>query len=117
MISDSEGEATAEPESEQINSRMLVVYFTYAENAALAEDVDVSSLCQHPSGKTAPSPETPGLVASMIAEATGADLFSLHTVEQYPDTYSAHGGPGTAGGVPTACGPELTGPAGEPCKL
>ena len=88
MISDSEGEATAEPESEQINSRMLVVYFTYAENAALAEDVDVSSSASIQRQNGTLTGNT-GLVASMIAEATGADLFSLHTVEQYPDTYSA----------------------------
>ena len=88
VISDSEDEATAEPENEQINSRMLVVYFTYAENAALAEDVDVSSSAsiQQQNGTLT---ENTGLVASMIAETAGADLFSLHTVEQYPDTYSA----------------------------
>ena len=88
MISDSEGEATAEPESEQINSRMLVVYFTYAENAALAEDVDVSSSASIQRQNGTLTGNT-GLVASMIAETAGADLFSLHTVEQYPDTYSA----------------------------
>ena len=88
MISDSADGATAEPESEQTNSRMLVVYFTYAENAALAEDVDVSSSAsiQRQNGTLAGNT---GLVASMIAETAGADLFSLHTVEQYPDTYSA----------------------------
>ena len=88
VISDSADGATAEPESEQTNSRMLVVYFTYAENAALAEDVDVSSSAsiQRQNGTLAGNT---GLVASMIAETAGADLFSLHTVEQYPDTYSA----------------------------
>ena len=88
VISDSADGATAELESEQTNSRMLVVYFTYAENAALAEDVDVSSSAsiQRQNGTLAGNT---GLVASMIAETAGADLFSLHTVEQYPDTYSA----------------------------
>ena len=88
VISDSADGATAEPESEQTNSRMLVVYFTYAENAALAEDVDVSSSAsiQRQNGTLAGNT---GLVASMIVETAGADLFSLHTVEQYPDTYSA----------------------------
>ena len=88
VISDSADGATAEPENEQTNSRMLVVYFTYAENAALAEDVDVSSSAsiQRQNGTLAGNT---GLVASMIAETAGADLFSLHTVEQYPDTYSA----------------------------
>lgn len=88
VISDSADGATAEPESEQINSRMLVVYFTYAENAALAEDVDVSSSASIQRQNGTLTGNT-GLVASMIAETAGADLFSLHTVEQYPDTYSA----------------------------
>ena len=88
MISDSADGATAEPESEQTNSRMLVVYFTYAENAALAEDVDVSSSASIQRQNGTLTGNT-GLVASMIAETAGADLFSLHTVEQYPDTYSA----------------------------
>ncbi len=30
-----------------------------------------------------------GVVAAMIAETTGADLFSIQTVEKYPDTYDA----------------------------
>ena len=88
VISDSADGATAEPENEQTNSRMLVVYFAYAENAALAEDVDVSSSASIQRQNGTLTGNT-GLVASMIAEATGADLFSLHTVEQYPDTYSA----------------------------
>lgn len=88
VISDSADGATAEPESEQTNSRMLVVYFTYAENAALAEDVDVSSSASIQRQNGTLTGNT-GLVASMIAETAGADLFSLHTVEQYPDTYSA----------------------------
>ena len=86
--SDSADGATAEPESEQTNSHMLVVYFTYAENAALAEDVDVSSSASIQRQNGTLTGNT-GLVASMIAETAGADLFSLHTVEQYPDTYSA----------------------------
>ena len=88
VISDSADGATAEPESEQTNSHMLVVYFTYAENAALAEDVDVSSSASIQRQNGTLTGNT-GLVASMIAETAGADLFSLHTVEQYPDTYSA----------------------------
>ena len=88
MISDSADGATAEPESEQTGSRMLVVYFAYAENAALAEYVDVSSSASIQRQNGTLTGNT-GLVASMIAETAGADLFSLHTVEQYPDTYSA----------------------------
>lgn len=30
-----------------------------------------------------------GVVANMIAETAGADLFSIQTVEKYPDTYDA----------------------------
>ena len=74
----------AAPEEE--GSRVLVAYFTYGENAALPEGVDVSASAsiQLQNGEITGNT---GLVASMIAEATGADLFSIRTAEAYPATY------------------------------
>ena len=66
----------------------LVVYFTYGENAALPDGVDVSASASIQPWNGALTGNT-GVVADMIAQATGADLFSIRTVEQYPDTYDA----------------------------
>ena len=77
----------SQPEEAQ-GSGVLVAYFTYAENAALPEGVDASASAsiQVWNGQTTGNA---GVLASMIAQASGADLFSIRTVEQYPDTYDA----------------------------
>ena len=66
----------------------LVVYFSYGENADLPEGVDASSSAsiQMWNGETTGNT---GFVAHTISEATGADLFSIQTVEKYPDSYDA----------------------------
>lgn len=69
-------------------SNMLVAYFSYAENAALPDGVDASSTASIQAWNGETTGNT-GVVAAMIAEATGADLFSIQTVEQYPDSYDA----------------------------
>lgn len=69
-------------------TKMLVAYFSYGENADLPSGADASAsasiqvLNDELTGNT-------GIVADMIAEYTGADLFSIKTVEKYPDTYDA----------------------------
>lgn len=72
----------------QGGSNMLVAYFTYAENADLPEDVDASSSASIQTWNDEMTGNT-GAVAHMISEATGADLFSIQTVEKYPDSYDA----------------------------
>lgn len=74
--------------SAQGGSNMLVAYFTYAENADLPEDVDASSSASIQTWNDEMTGNT-GVVAHMISEATGADLFSIQTVEKYPDSYDA----------------------------
>lgn len=83
-------EWTAEAESSEAGaqSSLLVAYFSYAENAALPDDVDASASASIQPWNGALTGNT-GVVADMIAQATGADLFSIRTVEQYPDTYDA----------------------------
>lgn len=83
-------EETAEAESSEAGaqSSLLVAYFSYAENAALPDDVDASASASIQPWNGALTGNT-GVVADMIAQATGADLFSIRTVEQYPDTYDA----------------------------
>lgn len=83
-----EGTAEAESSEAGAQSNLLVAYFSYAENAALPDDVDASASASIQPWNGALTGNT-GVVADMIAQAAGADLFSIRTVEQYPDTYDA----------------------------
>lgn len=83
-----EGTAEAESSEAGAQSSLLVAYFSYAENAALPDDVDASASASIQPWNGALTGNT-GVVADMIAQATGADLFSIRTVEQYPVTYDA----------------------------
>lgn len=76
------------PESEGTSTNMLVAYFSYAENADLPEGVDASATASIQMWNDDLTGNT-GVVANMIAETAGADLFSIQTVEKYPDTYDA----------------------------
>lgn len=69
-------------------SNRLVVYFSYGENTRLPEGADASTTAsiQIWNGETTGNT---GVVAHMIADATGADLFSIRTAEKYPDSYDA----------------------------
>ena len=71
--------------AENEDVRVLVAYFTYAENADLPEDVDASTSASIQPGDTLTG--NTGLVAAMIADELDADLFSIQTQERYPDTY------------------------------
>lgn len=66
----------------------LVAYFSYAENADLPDGVDASATASIQAWNGETTGNT-GVIAAMIAEATGADLFSIQTVEKYPDSYNA----------------------------
>lgn len=94
-MSETTEEAQAEKNTEEngadasgtAGSNILVAYFTYGENADLGDNVDASSsasiqmLDGQVTGNT-------GVVASVIADLTGADIFSIRTVESYPDNYN-----------------------------
>lgn len=76
-----------QPETtDEVNA--LVAYFSYGENADLPEDVDTSTSASIQVQNDGLTGNT-GIVAGMIADAAGADLFSIKTVEKYPDTYDA----------------------------
>lgn len=66
----------------------LVAYFSYAENADLPDGVDASATASIQAWNGETTGNT-GVIAAMIAEAAGADLFSIQTVEKYPDSYDA----------------------------
>ena len=64
-------------------SNVLVAYFSWADNAILAEDVDAVA---------SPSVIAPGNVqqlAGWVQEETGADLFSIQVTEPYPSDWDA----------------------------
>lgn len=65
---------------------ILIAYFAYGENAPLTDGVDASTSAsiQYRDGKLTGNTD---LIAGMIADATGGDLFSILTAEQYPDNY------------------------------
>lgn len=70
-------------------SGILIAYFTYGENAPLAEGVDASTSASIQLRDDGGITGNTGLVADMIAGATGGELFSILTAEQYPDSYDA----------------------------
>lgn len=84
--------STTEPTSAESNnaenSKILIAYFSYGENAKFPDDVDASSSAsiQMLDGKITGNT---GLIADYIAKATGGDVFSILTAEKYPSDYNA----------------------------
>lgn len=87
-VSEPETPSSEEPAEEETGTNMLVAYFSYAENADLPDGVDASATASIQAWNGETTGNT-GVVAAMIAETTGADLFSIQTVEKYPDSYDA----------------------------
>ena len=80
-------ETTFSEGEEAAGSNILIAYFTYGENAELPEDVDASSTASIQIFNGEVTGNT-GVMAHMIAEASGGELFSIRTVEPYPDNYN-----------------------------
>ena len=76
-----------EPEEDTGNG-ILIAYFTYGENAPLPDGVDASASASIQLRADGTLTGNIGLAADMIAQATGGDLFSILTAEQYPDNYN-----------------------------
>ena len=80
-IGNLETEADIETESESLERNILVAYFSWADNAILADDVDAVS---------SPSVISPGNVeqlAGWVQEETGGDLFSIRVTDPYPSDW------------------------------
>lgn len=76
-----EPEADAETVNEASEGKVLVAYFSWADNAILAEDVDAVS---------SPSVIPPGNVqqlAGWVQEETGGDLFPIRVTDPYPSDW------------------------------
>jgi flavodoxin len=68
------------------NSRVLVVYFSYADNEKLASGVDASARASVQMDNNKPIGNT-GLMAKWIAQETNGDTYSIKTVKPYPNNY------------------------------
>ena len=66
------------------DAKMLIAYFTYGENAGFSNDVDASSSASIQIVDDKVTGNT-GVLAHMISDSTGADLFSIQTQQPYPD--------------------------------
>lgn len=78
-------EGSEKPE-EAKSKNILIAYFTYGENAELPGDVDASATASIQIFNGEVTGNT-GVMAHMIAEASGGELFSIKTAEPYPDNY------------------------------
>ena len=79
-------ESSEPAEESTVGNGILIAYFTYGENAPLADGVDATTSASIQYRGDALTGNI-GLVADMIANATGGELFSILTTEQYPDNY------------------------------
>lgn len=80
-------EAASSKSNDTENSKILIAYFSYGENAEFPDDVDASSSAsiQMLNGKITGNT---GLIADYIAKATGGDIFSILTAEKYSSNYN-----------------------------
>ena len=75
--------STLPPEVEPTESKILIAYFTWAENTVVGTDsinVDASSSASLVTGNTA-------IMAGYVEEVTGGDLFSIVVTNPYPSDY------------------------------
>ena len=78
---DGEQESAVPSETAESDADILVAYFSWADNAVLAENVDAVS---------SPSVIPPGDVqqlAGWVQEQTGGDLFSIRVTDPYPSDW------------------------------
>lgn len=78
-----ESESAQESSVAENQSKILVAYFSWADNAILAEDVDAVA---------SPSVVAPGNVqelAGWVQEETGGDLFAIRVTEPYPSDWDS----------------------------
>ncbi|WP_410511206.1 flavodoxin [Paenibacillus sp. BR2-3] len=77
-----EGQADSEP------GKVLVVYFTKVGNISFSEDADAVSSASLRVGDSRLTGTTE-VIAGMVHEAVGGDLFRIETVAPYPGDYDA----------------------------
>lgn len=83
LAAEQQGDTGSDSDSAEAaaESNVLVAYFSWADNAVLAEDVDaVSSPSVVPTGDVAH-------LASWVQEQTGGDIFPIQVTEPYPSDW------------------------------
>lgn len=70
------------------DNKILVAYFTYGENTTLPSNVDATASASIQRFNDKVTGNT-GMLAHMISNATGGDLFSILTADKYPSNYNA----------------------------
>ena len=83
VMTESEDAGTEASDRSRLGSNILVAYFSWADNAILADDVDAVA---------SPSVIAPGNVqqlAGWVQEETGGDLFSIRVTDPYPSDWDA----------------------------
>ena len=81
VTENTEPESTIPAESSESDTNILVAYFSWADNAILADDVDAVA---------SPSVIAPGNVqqlAGWVQQQTGGDLFSIRVTDPYPSDW------------------------------
>lgn len=81
VTENTEPESTIPAESSEPDTNILVAYFSWADNAILADDVDAVA---------SPSVIAPGNVqqlAGWVQQQTGGDLFSIRVTDPYPSDW------------------------------
>ena len=81
VTENTEPESTIPAESSEPDTNILVAYFSWADNAILADDVDAVA---------SPSVIAPGnvqQVAGWVQQQTGGDLFSIRVTDPYPSDW------------------------------
>ena len=81
VTENTEPESTIPAESSEPDTNILVAYFSWADNAILADDVDAVA---------SPSVIAPGDVqqlAGWVQQQTGGDLFSIRVTDPYPSDW------------------------------
>ena len=73
-------------EETESTSDILVAYFTYAENADIPDNTDASSSASIHIWNGKLTGNT-GIVADIISQKTGGELFSIQTLKTYPSDY------------------------------
>lgn len=82
VIGTAEG-TTAVPEETEDGSRILVAYFSWADNAVTDENVDAVS------SPSVTAPRNVQELAGWVQEETGGDLFSIRVTDPYPSDWDA----------------------------
>lgn len=83
VMTESEDAGTEASDRSRLGSNILVAYFSWADNAILADDVDTVA------SSSVIAPGNVQQLAGWVQEETGGDLFSIRVTDPYPSDWDA----------------------------